>query len=232
MCQQRSSVSWWATRASVTDSSCGRGWVWTPPMLTAPPCASRSDVRQRRSREVPEGYTQQGRGPSLSAWAPPRVVSTRRYRLTRRPCGGGCACGRGARAQHQPKRNQRNRRNQPNRNRNAASARRGRVHGCRGRSGRPCQRSACDPRPGRRDASRANATRRRKKPNHHAMNARGHHASHHASRRNPNVSRHGLVPRSGERSRPGPRGPRRPGRRACAWRAAGDPSCPPEYPGR
>ena len=32
-----------------------------------PPCASRSDVRQRRSREVPEGYTQQGRGPSLAA---------------------------------------------------------------------------------------------------------------------------------------------------------------------
>ena len=41
-----------------------------------PPCASRSDVRQRRSREVPEGYTQQGRGPSLAARAPPIAVRT------------------------------------------------------------------------------------------------------------------------------------------------------------
>lgn len=41
-----------------------------------PPCVSRSDVRQRRSREVPEGYTQQGRGPSLAARAPPIAVRT------------------------------------------------------------------------------------------------------------------------------------------------------------
>ena len=151
----------------------------------------------------------------------PHAKAVPRYRLTRRPCGGGCACGRGARPQMPHP--------------HAASARRGHGHACRGRNGRPCRRSACDRRPGSRDASRANATRRRKNPNHHATNDRGPHASHHASHRNPNVIRnglHGLVRRSGERSRPGPRGPRRPGRRVCAWRAAGDRSCPPECPGR
>ena len=160
------------------------------------------------------------RGGAQASRLGPLLMSSQRdaYSLTRHPCGGGCACGRGARPQTPHP--------------HAASARHDHGHGCRGRSGRPCRRSACDRRPGRRDASRANATRRRKKPNHHAMNARGHHASHHASRRNPNVSRHGLVPRSGERSHPGPRGPRRPGRRACAWRVAGDRSCPPGCPGR
>ena len=231
MCQQRSSVSWWATRASVTDSGCGCGWVWTPPMLTAPRARAGATCVNGAAGKYRRATHNRGGAQALRLGPPPHVVSARRYRLTRRPCGGGCACGRGARAQRQPKQHH-PKQNQPNRNRSAASARRGRGHGCRGRSGRPCRRSACDPRLGCRDASRANATRRRKKPNHHAMNARGHHASHHASRRNPNVSRHGLVPRSGERSRPGPRGPRRPGRRACAWRAAGDRSCPPECPSR
>ena len=164
----------------------------------------------------------------------PHAKAVPRYRLTRRPCGGGCACGRGARAQHQPKRNQRNQQNQSNRNRNAASARRGHGHACRGRSGRPCRRSACDRRPGSRDATRANATRPRKKPKHHARSAHGRHATPNANRRasHPNASRPGLVPRSGGTSRPDPQGPRRPGPRACAWRAAGDRSCPPECPGR
>ena len=201
MCHQSSAVSWWA--------ACARLAV-TP--VPAKRCNHASSTRLTSA-------TQQGRGPSCAARTPPHVVSTRRDRLTRRPCGGGCACGRGARAQHQPKQNQQNR------NQRAASARHGRGHECRDRNGRPCRRSACDPRPGRHDASRANATTRKRS---HATNARDPHASH----RNPNASRPGLVPRSGERSHPGPRGPRRPGRRACAWRAAGDPSCPPEYPGR
>ena len=156
----------------------------------------------------------------------PHAKAVPRYRLTRRPCGGGCACGRGARAQ-----NQQQNRSQPNhhhRNPNAASARRGHGHECRGRSGRPCRHSACDRRPGSRDATRANATRRKKN---RATNARDRHASH----QTPNETRHGrpgLVPRSGGTSHPDLRGPRRPGPRACAWRAAGDPSCPPGCPGR
>ena len=177
----------------------------------------------------------QGRGPSLAARAPPYVVSTRRYRLTRRPCGGGCACGRGARAQNQQQNRSQPEKNQQRhhyRNPNAASARRGHGHECRGRSGRPCRHSACDLRPGSRDATRANATRPRKKPKHHARSAHGRHATPNANRRATRNGRPGLVPRSGEPSRPGLRGPRRPGPRACAWRAAGDRSCPPECPGR
>ena len=42
-----------AWSASVTDSGCGRGWAWKPPMLTTPVCASRSYVRQRRSGASP-----------------------------------------------------------------------------------------------------------------------------------------------------------------------------------
>ena len=209
MCHQSSAVSWWA--------ACARPAVT---LVLVKRCNHASSLRPK-----------QGRGPSLAARTPPSVTSAQRlYRLTRRPCGGGCACGRGARAQ-----NQQQNRSQPNqhqRNLNAASARRGHGHGCRGRSGRPCRRSACDRRPGSRDATRANATRPRKKPKSHARSAHGHHASH---RETPNATRHGrpgLVPRSGERSRPGPRGPRRPGPHACAWRAAGDRSCPPECPGR
>ena len=156
----------------------------------------------------------------------PHAKAVPRYRLTRRPCGGGCACGRGARAQKQNR--SQNQRNQQNRNQRAASARHGHGHECRGRSGRPYRRSACDRRPASRDATRANAPLRKRS---RATNDHGHHASHHASRRNPNA-RPGLVPRSGERSHPGPRGPRRPGRRACAWRAAGDRLCPPGCPGR
>ena len=163
----------------------------------------------------------------------PHAKAVPRYRLTRRPCGGGCACGHGARAQ-----NQQQNRNRPSQqhhhqpNRNAASARRGHGRGCRGRSGRPCRRSACDRRPGSRDATRANATRPRKKPKRHARSAHGHHASHHATPNATRHGRHGLVPRSGGTSHPDPRGPRRPGPRACAWRAAGDRSCLPECPGR
>ena len=163
----------------------------------------------------------------------PHAKAVPRYRVTLRSCGGGCACGCGARAQNQQQnRSQPNQRHQHHRNPNAASVRRGHGHACRGRNDRLCRRSACDHRPGSRDAIRANATRPRKKPKHHVTNAHGRHASHHA---NPNATRnarHGLVPRSGERSRPGLRGPRRPGPRACAWRAAGDRSCPPECPGR
>ena len=158
------------------------------------------------------------------------------YSLTRRPCGGGCACGRGERAQKQHRQHQLNQQHHHQPNPNAANARRGHGHACRGRSGRPCRRSACDRRPGCRGASRANATRRKKTPNHRATNDRGHHVSHHASHHaNPNATRNGrpgLVPRSGGRNHPGPRGPRRPGRRACAWRAAGGRSCPPGCPGR
>ena len=161
----------------------------------------------------------------------PHAKAVPRYRLTRRPCGGGCACGRGARAQNQQQNRSQPEKSQPNhhqRNPNAASARRGHGHGCRGRSGRPCRRSACDPHPGRRDATRANATRRKKN---RATNARDRRASH-PNVSHPNASRPGLVPRSGGTSRPDLRGPRRPGPRACAWRAAGDRSCPPECPGR
>ncbi len=158
------------------------------------------------------------------------------YSLTRRPCGGGCACGRGERAQKQHRQHQLNQQHHHQPNPNAANARRGHGHACRGRSGRPCRRSACDRRPGCRGASRANATRRKKTPNHRATNDRGHHVSHHASHHaNPNATRNGrpgLVLRSGGRSRPGPQGPRRPSPRACAWRAAGDRSCPPGCPGR
>ena len=167
----------------------------------------------------------------------PHAKAVPRYRLTRRPCGGGCACGRGARAQNQQQNRSQPEKSQPNqqrhhyRNPNAASARRGHGHGCRGRSGLPCRRSACDRRPGSRDATRANATPRKK---HHARSAHGRHATPNANRRasHPNASRPGLVPRSGGTSRPDLRGPRRPGPRACAWRAAGDRSCPPECPGR
>ena len=168
----------------------------------------------------------------------PLLMSNQRsgaYRLTRRPCGGGCAYGRGARAQNQHRQNQNrsSQRHQHQPNRSAASARRGHGREYRGRSGRPCRRSACDPRPGSRDATRANATRRRKKSKSHARSAHDRHArGHHA---NPNATRngrHGLVLRSGGTSRPDPQGPLRPGPRACAWRAAGDRSCPPECPGR
>ena len=170
----------------------------------------------------------------------PHAKAVPRYRLTRRPCGGGCACGRGARAQNQQQNRSQPEKSQPNqqrhhyRNPNAASARRGHGHECRGRSGRPCRHSACDLRPGSRDATRANATRPRKKPKHHARSAHGRHATPNANRHasRPNASRPGLVPRSGGTSHPDPRGPRRPGPRACAWRAAGDRSCPPECPGR
>ena len=162
----------------------------------------------------------------------PHAKAVPRYRLTRRPCGGGCACGRGARAPRQNPQYQQPRQHHHQPNRNAASARRGHGHACRGRSGRPCRRSACDRRPGSRDATRANATRQRKKTGCRETNDRGHHASHHANQNATRNGRPGLVPRSGEQSRPDPRGPRRPSPRACAWRAADDRSCPPGYPGR
>ena len=212
MCQQRSSVSWWATSASLSVTS-----------ALVQRCFHASSPHPRNT--TGEGPKPCGSDPSSCR------INAARYRLTHRPCGGGCACGRGEHPQtqhhHQP-------------NPNAASARRGHGHACRGRNDRPCRRSACDRRPGSRDATRANATRRRKQPNHHATNDRGHHVSHHVSHHashhaNPNATRngrHGLVLRSGGRSRPGPQGPRRPSPRACAWRAAGDRSCPPGCPGR
>ena len=114
------------------------------------------------------------------------------YRLTRRPCGGECACGRGARA----RRAQNQRHRKLPRRMSAASARRARGRGCRDPIVRPYPRSACDPHPG----TRATAIRARNDWNRRCVrNARDRHAS-------PNGC-HGLAPRSGERRR------RRPARR-------------------
>lgn len=139
------------------------------------------------------------------------------YRLTRRPCGGECACGRGARA----RRAQNRRHRKLPRRTSAASARRARGPSSRDPSGRPYPRSACDPHPGiRATESRAKNDRNRRC----VRNARDRHVS-------PN-GRRGLDPRGEETNRPGPPRPPHPGRRACAWRAGDAPSCPPECPGR
>ena len=74
--------------ALVTDSGCGCGSAWTPPILTAPVCASRSYVCQRRSRDTPEDH-KQGRGPSRVARAPP--IAVRPARASRRCCDDRCA---------------------------------------------------------------------------------------------------------------------------------------------
>ena len=195
----------------MTDSGYGRGSAWTPLMHTAPECVSRSYVRQCHSRDAPENNKQQGRAQAFRLGPLLMSYQCDADSLTRRPCGGGCACGRGARPQTPHP--------------DAASARRGHGHAYRDPIDPPYRRSACDPRPGTR-STESRALNPKCRPN--APNAHGHPERRLGTRR----ASHGLGPLGEETNRPGPPTPPHPGLRACAWRAVDDRSCPPGYPGR